>query len=43
MPKPTHDERKWMKLLKRHLQLNRREREMGIPDLRWIDGSRLPK
>lgn len=43
MPKPSHQDRKWMKLLKRHLQQNKREREMGISDLRWVDGSKLPR
>lgn len=41
--KPSHWDRKWMKCLKRELQLSKREREMGIPDLRLIDGRKLPK
>ena len=43
MRRPTHYERKWMKLLKLHLQQNRRERKMGIRDTRWVDARRLPQ
>ncbi len=37
-----HLDRKWMKLLKRQLQLNKEMREKGIPDLRLPDARRLP-
>lgn len=36
-----HFLRKFMKLLKRELQQNKREREMGLRDLRWIDHAKL--
>lgn len=41
--KPTHEERKWMKMLKRMLRLNQRQRELGIPDLQLPNPERLPK
>ena len=38
-----HQERKWQKLLKRLLLQSANERAIGLRDLRWVDGRRLPE